>query len=150
MFIEINEKIAPYSVSENSETSIGSLIKQDDGNKIQESIKASHYLNNCNCKFSILANKFQDDKMFLYKYVSTQDYANILALLQALSESYRHTNLNLTIFNNIDDIITLLEKIDLALLNLDDKYYFYNELMLTSKQYHYVMAQKESDKTNSK
>lgn len=145
MFIELNEKITPYSVSENGEASFGSLIKQDDGNKIQESIKASHYLNNCDCKFSILADNFKNNKMFLYKYVSPQDYANILALLQALSKSNTHTNLNLTIYNNINDITVLLEKIDLTLLNMNGKYYFYHELMLTSKQYNHITQQQKKN-----
>lgn len=142
MFIELNEKTTPYSVSENGDISNGSLINQDDENKIRQIISSSYYLNNCNCKFSILADNFKHNKLSLYKYISADNYANILALLESLSKSYKHTNLNLTIYNNIDDIITLLEKTDLELLNLNGKYYFYNELLLTSKQYNYITQQK--------
>lgn len=134
----LNDKIAPCTTSSDGNVSLEDIIQQDASNDLRQLVNSNDFFKCCGDNFSLLANKFEKDKLLLCEFISEKAYCSILALLRAFSNidkqiylsdgkvnlSDRHYNLDIVFYKNITDIIKLLKEIDLSLLGLEGNYSF--------------------------
>lgn len=142
---QLNDRLAPFTVSPNGEATTESMHLQENKNEFVETVQLwSDSIKHFEERLSISLEVFEQNKLILIeKYISNKEYAEIVALVESFFYVRKSGCINIPFYQNINTIIKMLEQVDLSILDLDGKYN-YEDIMI--RQVKHINNTKKKDK----
>ena len=121
---QLNDLLAPISVSSNGEATNESLLWQENANEINTNIvKWTNSIKFFEDKLLDAIEGFKQNKLILVeKYVTEEEYNGIVAFAEAFCRSKKSGVLDISFSKNLKTVLQLLEQIDLSLLDLNGNF----------------------------
>ncbi|MGN0744982.1 MAG: hypothetical protein ACI4MZ_06940 [Christensenellales bacterium] len=142
---QLNDKLAPFTVSPTGEATAESMHLQENKNELVETVQLwTDSIKHFEERLSVSLEVFEQNKLILIeKYMSDKEYAEIVALVEAFFNARKSGCINIPFYQNINTVIKMLEQVDLSLLDLDGKYN-YEYIMI--RQMKHINNTKKKDK----